>query len=155
MTDVPYSTCTWKNLKTQSYCTNFNDEENKVCKINIDTWLVENRIVAYKEKDNECTLRISQAQIEDSSQWKCFVFGKDEGKGSVEATINVTIFWSTKPSFRTRPHRVFTEGIIHFANAIETQCGNGRILLSFRFYMKIKIVIFTCFYSPKLILQKM
>ena len=138
MTDVPYSTCTWKNLKTQSYCTNFNDEENKICKINIDTWLVENRIVAYKEKDNECTLRISQAQIEDSSQWKCIVFGK-EGKESSEATIDVTVFWSTKPSFRTRPHRVFTEGIIHFANAIETQCGNGRILLSFRFYMKKKL----------------
>ena len=115
----------------------------------MDTWLVENRIVAYKEKDNECTLRISQAQIEDSSQWKCFVFGKDEGKGSVEATINVTIFWSTKPSFRTRPHRVFTEGIIHFANAIETQCGNCRILLSFRFYMKIKIASFTCFCFTK------
>ena len=47
-------------------------------------------IIGYKHVDNECTLRISQAQLEDHSQWKCYVYYYTDEEAS--ATINVTVF---------------------------------------------------------------
>ena len=70
---------------------------------------METLIIGYKHVDNECTLRISQAQLEDHSQWKCYVYYYTDEEAT--ATINVTVFWPTVPEFRTKPHRVFQEGM--------------------------------------------
>lgn len=101
--------CKWTHKSSGQSCRIVLDEnlennnDNKLC---FPTLQPKDRlrINKYYKDGKVCTLRISDAQPEDFSQWQCDLLSKLDNH-QASALINVTVFSPTKLEFKTKPKR--------------------------------------------------
>ena len=99
--DQKWDFCTWTNVHSGQKCLIRANGPDEVCAED------QPRFFKFHIEDNTCTLRISDAQIPDFSEWKCLIHS---GTSFVEATINVTVYSPTKLDFKTKPTYRLIEG---------------------------------------------
>ena len=99
--DKKWDFCTWTNVHSGQNCLIRANGADEVCAED------QPRFFKFHIEDSTCTLRISDAQISDFSEWKCLIHS---GTSVVEATISVTVYSPTKLDFKTKPTYRLIEG---------------------------------------------
>ena len=103
--DEKWDFCSWTNLNTNGKCLVVDGIDDKECTdLNHGD---EPRVFSFRINEKTCTLRISEATLDDHAQWKCLIHS---GISHVEASLNVTVYSPTQLDFKTRPNRRVTKG---------------------------------------------
>ena len=105
--DKNWDFCTWTNINSDQKCLIVQDRPNSECGELRGQDIDHPRVFSYQINDQTCTLRISDAIIQDNAEWKCLIHS---GVALVEATINITVYSPTKLAFQTRPDRAVKAG---------------------------------------------
>jgi hypothetical protein len=108
--DQKWDFCTWTHMGSGKKCRQIAGQASSTCKIDLGGTDAP-RIYNYNSDDRTCTLRISDAKIQDFSSWECLL---REGYQIADKIINVTVYSRTVLDFKTKPHRQLTVGNYHY-----------------------------------------
>ena len=105
--DKNWDFCTWTNINSDQKCLIVQNRANSECTELRGTEIDHPRVFSYQINDKTCTLRISDAIIQDNTEWRCLIHS---GVALVEATVNVTVYSPTTLGFQSKPNRAVRAG---------------------------------------------